>query len=91
MEDQKAHLQKPDFNSLTEIVERFYAIPYDQFQQELNDWFYSRLSPEQCAGELQNPETPSIGNLPTLVSEIYHRAELLSALSESKITGNEEK
>jgi len=82
----------PEFSSLTEIMERFNTVPYDQFQQELNDWFKRNLAKSQRAESLQNLESSGIGNLPALVSEIYHRAELLHALSEAKITaGNEDK
>ena len=82
----------PEFSSLTEIMERFYTVPYEQFQKELNEWFYRKLADHQGASEKQNSETSYIGNLPALVSEIYHRAEYLQALSEAKITtGNEEK
>ena len=92
MDAQSALPEMPEFNSLTEIMERFNAVPYDQFQQELNDWFNRNLAKSQNGSELQNIKSSGIGNLPALVSEIYHRAELLTALSEAKIrTGNEEK
>jgi hypothetical protein len=92
MDAKKALPEMPEFSSLTEIMERFNTVPYDQFQQELNDWFKRNLAKSQGAESLQNLETSGIGNLPALVSEIYHRAELLTALSEAKITtGNEEK
>lgn len=92
MDAKKALPEKPEFNSLTEIMERFKSVPYDQFQQELNEWFTRGLASSQNADALQNLENSCIGNLPALVSEIYHRAELLNALSEAKIqTGNESK
>lgn len=92
MDAQNAIPGKPEFNSLTEIMERFDTVPYDQFQQELDDWFHRNLAKSPGGGNLQNIKIPGIGNLPALVSEIYHRAELLHALSEAKITtGNEEK
>jgi len=92
MDAKNALPEMPEFSSLTEIMERFYTVPYDQFQKELNEWFYRNLANFQNASEPQNPETSRIGNLPALVSEIYHRAELQHALSEAKITtGNEEK
>jgi hypothetical protein len=92
MDAKNALPEMPDFNSLTEIMERFNTVPYDQFQLELNDWFTRNLAKSQGVEELQNLDTSGIGNLPALVSEIYHRAELLHALSEAKITtGNEEK
>lgn len=82
----------PEFSSLTEIMERFKSVPYDQFQQELNDWFKRSLAKTQGADTLQNLESSGLGKLPALVSEIYHRAELQHALSEAKITtGDEEK
>ena len=84
--------ETPEFKSLTEIMDRFNAVPYDQFQQELNDWFYRTLDMQQGGSGLQDLKTSGIGNLPALVSEIYHRAELLSALSDAKIiTGNGDK
>jgi len=92
MDAKKAFPEKPEFNSLTEIMERFNTVPYEQFQLELNDWFTRNLALRQDADALQNLETSGIGNLPALVSEIYHRAELLTALSEAKISpGNEDK
>ncbi|MDR6943700.1 hypothetical protein [Mucilaginibacter pocheonensis] len=92
MDAKNALPEMPEFSSLTEIMERFNTVPYDQFQQELNDWFTRNLAKSQCTNSLQNLETSGIGNLPALVSEIYHRAELQCALSEAKITtGNEEK
>jgi len=92
MDAKNAHPEMPEFSSLTEIMERFNTVPYDQFQQDLNDWFKRNLAKSQGTESLQNLETSGIGNLPALVSEIYHRAELLTALSEAKITtGNEEK
>jgi hypothetical protein len=90
MDAKKAHPEMPEFSSLTEIMKRFNTVPYDQFQQELNDWFKRNLAKTQSAESLQKLESSGIGNLPALVSEIYHRAELLHALSEAKITGNED-
>ncbi len=91
MDAENLHPELPEFGSLTEIMERFKSVPYDQFQKELNDWFYRNLSNPQEASDLTNTLPIGIGNLPALVSEIYHRAELFNALSEAKITtGNEE-
>jgi len=92
MDAQSALPEMPEFSSLTEIMERFYTVPYDQFQMELNEWFKRNLTKTQNADALQHLEHSGIGKIPALVSEIYHRAELLTALSEAKITtGNEEK
>ncbi|SEN01386.1 hypothetical protein SAMN05192574_102178 [Mucilaginibacter gossypiicola] len=92
MDAKKALPELPEFGSLTEIMERFKSVPYDQFQHELNDWFTRNLATSQDANSLQILENSGLGNIPALVSEIYHRAELQHALSEAKITtGNEEK
>ena len=92
MDAKNAHPEMPEFSSLTEIMERFNNVPYDQFQLELNDWFKRNLVKSQGAEALQNLEHSCIGNLPALVSEIFHRAELLQALSEANIkAGNEDK
>ena len=82
----------PEFSSLTEIMERFNTVPYDQFQRELDEWFKRNLAKTQGGDSLQNLENSGLGKLPALVSEIYYRAELQHALSEAKITtGNEKK
>ncbi|NOW95989.1 hypothetical protein [Mucilaginibacter sp. SG564] len=92
MDEKNALPEMPEFSSLAEIMERFRTVPYDQFQQELNDWFTRGLNKTQDANSLQNLENSGLGKLPALVSEIYYRAELQHALSEAKITtGNEEK
>ena len=92
MDANNALPEMPEFGSLTEIMERFYTVPYDQFQRELDDWFKRNLAKTQGGDSLQNLENSGLGKLPALVSEIYHRAELQHALSEAKITtGNEEK
>jgi hypothetical protein len=44
MDELKPDNSKPDFGSLTGIMERFAQIPYEQFQRELHDWFYNSLS-----------------------------------------------
>lgn len=92
MDAKNALPEMPEFSSLTEIMERFNTVPYDQFQQELNEWFYRNLANSQNADALQDLENSGIESLPALVSEIYHRAELLGALSDAKISaGNEDK
>jgi len=35
---------KPDFSLLSGIVQRSTQVTYEQFQQELNDWFKSGLA-----------------------------------------------
>jgi hypothetical protein len=92
MDAKNALPEMPEFNSLTEIMERFNTVPYDQFQKELNDWFYRSLASHQEMESQENLEHSGLGKLPALVSEIYHRAELLGVLSDAKITtGNENK
>lgn len=92
MDANNALPEMPEFSSLTEIMERFNTVPYDQFQRELDEWFKRNLAKTQGGDSLQNLENSGLGKLPALVSEIYHRAELQHALSEAKITtGNEKK
>lgn len=70
----------PDFGSLTGIMERFAQIPYEQFQQELHDWFYTSLSEKGI--DLQQLQDKGFANLPKLVSFIYHDAELKQLLND---------
>ena len=56
----KMHSQQPDFSSLTAVMKRFNEVPYNQFQNELNDFFdrnftsaAEKLDPEQQAAALK--------------------------------------
>jgi hypothetical protein len=83
MEDLTPFSKQPEFNSLTEIMERFHHVPYEQFQKELHDWFMSNLlSKGEDLNDLQKEGLP---DLPSFISEIYHRAEVLQALSDYQI------
>lgn len=78
MDDLKPQKSLPDFGTLTGIMERFAQIPYEQFQQELHDWFYNSLSERGI--DLQHLQDKGFANLPELVSFIYHDAELKQLL-----------
>jgi hypothetical protein len=78
MDDLKPTNDKPDFGTLTGIMERFAQIPYEQFQQELHDWFYTSLSEKGI--DVSQLQAKGLAKLPELVSSIYHEAELKQLL-----------
>ncbi|MDT3402296.1 hypothetical protein [Mucilaginibacter terrae] len=84
MDDLKPTNDKPDFGTLTGIMERFAQIPYEQFQQELHDWFYTSLSEKGI--DAQQLQESGLANLPKLVSSIYHEAELKQLLHDQSIS-----
>jgi hypothetical protein len=84
MDELKPQSHKPDFGTLTGIMERFAQVPYEQFQQELHEWFYTSLA-EKGIDQQQLQET-GLSNLPELVSKIYHEAELKKLLHDQSIS-----
>ena len=80
MDELKPNKNTPDFGTLTGIMERFAQIPYEQFQQELHDWFYNSLSEKGI--DLQQLQDKGLTGLPELVSFIYHEAELKQLLND---------
>jgi hypothetical protein len=72
---------KPDFGTLTGIMERFAQVPYEQFQQELHDWFYASLSEKGI--DLQQAQDKGLTHLSELISAIYHEAEVKQLLNET--------
>lgn len=80
MENLKPQNDQPDFGTLTGIMERFAQIPYEQFQQELHDWFYSSLSEKGI--DVQQLQLKGLACLPELVSAIYHEAEVKQLLND---------
>lgn len=80
MDELKPKKDTPDFGTLAGIMERFAQIPYEQFQQELHDWFYTSLSEKGI--DLQQLQDKGLSNLPELVSFIYHEAELKQLLND---------
>lgn len=85
MENLEPQNEKPDFGTLTGIMERFAQIPYEQFQQELDDWFYTSLS-EKGIDVQQQLRLKGLACLPELVSAIYHEAEVKQLLNERSIS-----
>ena len=87
MEDLKPNNDMHNFGSLTEIMDRFAQVPYEQFQRELDSWFYGSLS----AKGIDQKQLQQLGffNLPDLVSAIYHQAEVLHLLNDHP-SGNEQ-
>ncbi|GAB3921806.1 hypothetical protein [Mucilaginibacter myungsuensis] len=84
MENLEPKNNKPDFGTLTGIMERFAQIPYEQFQQELHDWFYHSLSEKGI--DLQQLQDKGLTHLPELVSAIYHEAEIKQLLNDQSIS-----
>jgi len=80
MDELKPTNSTPDFSTIIEIMERFAQIPYEQFQQELHDWFYNSLSEKGI--DLQQLQDKGFTHLPDLVSFIYHEAELKQLLND---------
>ena len=85
MENLEPTNDKPDFGTLTGIMERFAQIPYEQFQQELHDWFYTSLS-EKGIDVQQQLRLKGLACLPELVSAIYHEAEVKQLLNDQSIS-----
>jgi len=81
MENLKPTNDQPDFGTLTGIMERFAQIPYEQFQQELHNWFYNSLS-EKGIDVQQQLRLKGLACLPELVSAIYHEAEVKQLLND---------
>lgn len=84
MDELSASKKQFDFGSLTGIMEHFANVPYEQFQKELNDWFYKSLSEKGI--DLQQMQASGFTNLPDLISLIYHEAELKQLLYDKSIT-----
>jgi hypothetical protein len=86
MEELQSNNNQPDFSSLTGIMNHFYNVPFEQFQKELNDWFTKALLEKGIDQQnLKLSGDSNLSSLPDLVSKIYHQAELLKTISESKI------
>ncbi|WP_259065094.1 hypothetical protein HDF24_00575 [Mucilaginibacter sp. X4EP1] len=86
MEELQSNNNQPDFSSLTGIMNHFYNVPFEQFQKELNDWFTKALWEKGI--DPQNIKLSGDSNFSSvqdLVSKIYHQAELLKTITESKI------
>lgn len=84
MEDLQPEKHMPHFGSLTEIMQRFAEVPYEQFQQELNDWFSQSMSDKGIDHtQLQRSGLP---NLTEMVSAIYHQAEIKHLLNDQSFS-----
>lgn len=89
MDELKLSNQTPTFSTLTEIMERFRAVPYEEFQQELQAWFERGLADQ---GMDQAALEQSLQGFSQLIDGIYHRAEVQQTLSDHHITrsGNDD-
>jgi hypothetical protein len=89
MEDLKPSNYQPNFGSLTEIMERFQSVPYEQFQSELQNWFEQNLSEQKGLKNREDlHEAPNFLKLLALISKIYFQAEVNQTLAEANIQSN---
>jgi len=82
MNTKNAQNEKPDFSTLSKIMERFKAVPYNQFQQELDAWFSEGMRQQ---GKV---DTDYFSQLKILTSSIYHHAEVMELLKDLKTGGS---
>jgi hypothetical protein len=91
MEELQAINTPREFHSLTAIMERFQTVPYEQFQQELQNWFEQNLAKQQDLNGRQEPqEFPDFLKLQELISKIYHQAEVSQTMADARITQADE-
>jgi hypothetical protein len=76
----------PSFSTLTDIMERFQTVPYDQFQQELQSWFEQNLAKQKNLTTEELHQDPDLQQLLALIAKIYHQAEVNQTLSDHQIT-----
>ena len=90
MDELKPHSSNPNFSSLTEIMERFRSVPYEQVQIELQNWFERSLAEQESVEVKDLQDNPHLFELRDLVSKIYHQAETLQLLLEHHINTNQD-
>lgn len=83
MDEPKPSNPPPTFSTLTEIMERFRAVPYEQFQQELQAWFERGLQEQGMNKDALEHALPGIAQL---ISGIYYEAEVQQTLSDHHVT-----
>jgi hypothetical protein len=86
MSNEKSSSGQPDFSTLSGIMEHFFRVPFDQFQQELNEWFYKSLNEKGIDLRKLN-ETDTTGfpeQLKEFVENIYSQAEILQKKQDNK-------
>lgn len=91
MEELQSNPNQPDFSSLAGMMEHFHSVPFEQFQQDLNDWFSKALLEKGIDPKnLQAGGISNLSSVPGLVSKIYYQAELLTTIYECKINLSDE-
>jgi hypothetical protein len=86
MSNEKSSSGQHDFSTLSGIMEHFFRVPFDQFQQELNEWFYKSLN-EKGIDPCKLNETDTTGfpeQLKEFVENIYSQAEILQKKQDNK-------
>lgn len=91
MDESQPQNNVPAFSSLTEIMERFQAVPYEQFQKELQSWFEASLAQKDQFSKIKGLGTHfDLSKLTDLIGNIYHQAEVSQLLSNTKIKTDEQ-
>lgn len=83
-------ISPPSFTTLTDIMERFQTVPYDQFQQELQSWFEQTLAKQKGLTTEEVQKSADLQELLALIAKIYHQAEVNQTLSDHQITHSHE-
>jgi hypothetical protein len=90
MDERSASKNPPSFTTLTDIMERFQTVPYDQFQQELQSWFEQNLAKQKGLTTAELQKSPDFQQLLALIAKIYHQAEVNQTLSDNQITQSDD-
>jgi hypothetical protein len=86
MSNERTSHDLPDFSTLSGIMEHFSRVPFDQFQQELNEWFYKSLDKKGIdLYKLNDTDTTGFPEqLRQFVENIYRQAEILQDKQDNK-------
>jgi hypothetical protein len=91
MEELHTSNNPPEFGSLSEIMERFHSVPYDLFQQELQNWFERGIAKQKGLTETKELRaSPNFMQLFEVIGKIYHQAEVSQTLSDAQIPTTDE-
>ena len=75
----------PDFMNLSEIMEHYSNVPFEQFKMDLDKWFYNGLQKNSC---FEGPLTPEqnmnlADSLKIMVEKVYAEADSLQTRHKS--------
>jgi hypothetical protein len=86
MSENSSQENRPDFSSLSGIMQHFNRVPLEQFKSELNEWFYKSLDEKQIDLCKLNGENTTCfpAELKAFVEEIFKQAEILQKQQDNK-------